>query len=391
MLLTQWGYAAEPPVQEAAPTEKFIPGTQRFLAGATLEMRSEATITGGEVKLKQICRWSDADKSAFEPIADLIVTRMGNTSGFRSLTLVELKTLLQDGGVNLAVIRFAGTTSCTINRSDIASDEQTGLQEWINARQGKNAEEAKHETSKPQAAVANAQLAASVQPNKAQEKADHHTLRELLVADLAERLSLDPTSLQMRFGAADEKLLALTEPHFRFDIDGTRAGGLGPVSWQITILSGGASQKANVDAVARAWQDQLIAIKPLAYRATIRSGDLADRRALIDQLGSEPNVKRDQVVGQWAAQELRAGTIITSRLIEAAPLVKTGQLVTVTAEQGNVKVRAVARALEGGSFGQVIRLKNEDTGETYEAALTGPQTAKVSASTEKPNAASDGN
>ena len=44
----------------------------RALAGATLELRGEATITGGDVKLKQVCRWSDTDKAAFEPIADFL-------------------------------------------------------------------------------------------------------------------------------------------------------------------------------------------------------------------------------------------------------------------------------------------------------------------------------
>jgi hypothetical protein len=46
-LLHQWGFG-----QEVAPTnepqEKFVPGTARFAAGANLEMRSEATIVGGE-------------------------------------------------------------------------------------------------------------------------------------------------------------------------------------------------------------------------------------------------------------------------------------------------------------------------------------------------------
>lgn len=382
LFFTQLGYGAEPTPNDTANSEtqeKFVPGTLRYLAGATLELRSEATITGGEVRLKQVCRWSDADKAAFEPVADFVVARMGSGSAYRSLSLTELKTLLQDGGVNLAVIHFAGTTSCTINRSDITSDERGGLQDWINARQGNNPPAKVEPKPTSQPAMANAQLASAAQPAKVIEITPIRTLRELLVADLAERLSLDPLSLQMKFSPADEKLLALSEPHFRFDIDGQRARGLGPVSWQINILAGGGSQKATVDATARAWQDQLVVIKPLAYHATIQSEDLADRRALIDQLSGEPTIKREQVVGQWAGQELRAGTIVTPRLIEAAPLVKTGQLVTVIAEQGSVKVRAVARALEGGSFGQVIKLKNEATGDTYEATLTGPQEAKVSA------------
>src|SRR5260221_10238874 len=72
-MLDHWGYGADSradtateAAQSQAP-EKFVSGASRFPAGATLELRGEATILGGQVKLQQICRWADADKSAFEP------------------------------------------------------------------------------------------------------------------------------------------------------------------------------------------------------------------------------------------------------------------------------------------------------------------------------------
>src|SRR5256885_14049330 len=141
-LIDNGGHGAEPrtearaePADSQAP-EKFVSGASVSPAGATLELRGEATIVGGEVKLKQICRWADADKSAFEPIADLVISRMGASVPFRAIGLAELKSTLHDAGVNLAVIRFAGTTSCTINRSDVAADERASLQEWVSAQRG---------------------------------------------------------------------------------------------------------------------------------------------------------------------------------------------------------------------------------------------------------------
>lgn len=385
MALAQWSFGDEvdgvKPAQTIS-TEKFVPGTPRFLAGATLELRGEATLNGGEVKLKQICRWADADKAAFEPLADLIVLRIGAGIPFRSLGLKELQTLLQDAGVNLAVIRFAGTTSCTITRNDVPVDEHTGLQDWVDARLGKNPAPPAVAAPQPvisQTPTGTAQTAAVMQPALIKEPVENHALRTLLIADLAERLTLDPAAIQIKFSPADEKVLALCEPQFRFSIDGQRARSLGGVSWEVTIIAEGAKQKTTIDATARAWQNQLMVIKPMVYHQTIRAEDLADRRALVEQWNGDETLKREQIIGQWAAQDLRAGSILTPRLVEAAPLVKTGQLVTVTAEQGTVQIKAVARATEGGSFGQTIKLKNETTGETYEATLTGPQTAKVSA------------
>src|SRR5438477_434240 len=76
-VLAQFGYGAEAVEDVAAAGEKFVSGTPRVLGGATLELRGEATITGAEVKLKQVCRWSEADKAAFEPVADFVVARIG--------------------------------------------------------------------------------------------------------------------------------------------------------------------------------------------------------------------------------------------------------------------------------------------------------------------------
>src|SRR5438045_8074725 len=66
LLLHQWGYGAE------LPKEAFVPADPAA-HGATLELKSEATIVGAEVKLKQICRWSDADNAAMSPLAELTV------------------------------------------------------------------------------------------------------------------------------------------------------------------------------------------------------------------------------------------------------------------------------------------------------------------------------
>src|SRR5438477_676403 len=69
-LMHQWGFGAEIAAQPTEEGEKFVPGDSSS-GGATLELRDEATIVGGEVKLKQVCRWSEVDNASMSPIADL--------------------------------------------------------------------------------------------------------------------------------------------------------------------------------------------------------------------------------------------------------------------------------------------------------------------------------
>src|SRR5688500_12215692 len=66
---------AQVPV-ELGGSEKFVPGGDRFYSGATLELKGEINVIGEEVKLRQVARWADGDKAAFEPIADLVLFRL---------------------------------------------------------------------------------------------------------------------------------------------------------------------------------------------------------------------------------------------------------------------------------------------------------------------------
>jgi flagella basal body P-ring formation protein FlgA len=381
-LLHQWARGQDAPAPEPVATERFVPGTARFAAGATLEMRAEATVSGSEVKLRQICRWADSDREAFAPVAELTIARLTGSAPFQAVTLDEIRQTLHDAGVNLAVVRFSGPTSCTVARSDVQYDEKTALQQWIDAREGKAPAAAPGPAPAPGTrpapqAAAEAPAPAAVKPAAVAEPAVR-SLRELLQADAAVRLSVPAEQLQITFNPADEKILNLAEPQFKFNLEPRRLFGLGDVAWDVLIVTETGTKKVPVAATARAWQRQLVLNRPLAYRQVIRADDLIERRALVDRLPDEPLLTFNQAVGQEAARDLKPGTVLTSRMVDPVALAKSGQFITVTLAQGNVRVKTVARAMEGGSFGQSIRVKNEATLETYEVVLTGPQEGTIS-------------
>jgi flagella basal body P-ring formation protein FlgA len=348
---------------------QFVAGRARLAAGGTLEIRAEATIVGPEVLLRQICRWSDADAHLFAPIADLVIARLDGRTPFRGITYDEIRNTLHDAGVNLAVIKFAGPMTCTVTRSDTQRDRGEALDQWITARQA-NIAPAEERVAAP--AVQEAPT-----PAADQDADKPKTLRQLLIADLAQRLDLPVESLQMSFSVADEPALNLAGPHFRFQIEGRRVRNLCDVNWEVTILSEGGSRRLAVNATARAWQQQVVAMRPIAFKQLIQAGDVQERRALIDRLSDDPLLTIEQTVGQQTARELKPGTVLTARMVEAVPLVRTGQLVTVVLQQGGVQIKTVARALEAGAFGQSIRVRNEATKDVFEVVLTGPQTARM--------------
>jgi len=219
-LFHQWGYGQTtdaqstdvPATQPQYSDEKFVPGTQRFAMGATLELRSEATVIGGEVKLKQVCRWSDTDAPVFAPIADLTLMRLGQNVPFRTISIADVKSLLHDAGVNIAAINIVGAGSCTVGRSDVEFNEGDALQKWLNAREGRAgpndpaAPEQPLADSHGDAATASSTIPATQPAAKPQDEGNpYHSLRQLLTQDLSVRLEIPVEQIQMTFRPQDER------------------------------------------------------------------------------------------------------------------------------------------------------------------------------------------
>jgi flagella basal body P-ring formation protein FlgA len=371
-LMHQWGFgqAVLPAADAAADSradEKFVSGNSDSTPGGTLELRQEASIFGADVKLKQVCRWSDADAPIFTPIADLTLLNLSGKVPFHVITVDQIRQTLHEAGVNVAMINFAGATSCSITRTDAQTDSQQTVQQWLDAHPPDAAKTTP--AGAPTPILASASNPA-LDPNL-------HTLRDLLVSDLGRRLGILPETLQLSFSPQDEKVLALAEPIFKFDVRPSRARALGNVSWEVTIFTDSASKKLTLSAEARAWEDQVIAARPLPAHKVLAEGDFAVHRMLVDSLPDHQLLRLDQCVGQEAAEELRPGTVMTAQLVNAVPLVKPGQLVTITLRRGSVQLRSVARAMEEGSLGQTIRVRNENTRDTLDVTVTGAQEARL--------------
>jgi len=379
-LMHQWGFGQEvlPAVDAAADSradEKFVSGNADSTPGGTLELRQEASIFGADVKLKQVCRWSDADAPIFTPIADLTLLHLSDRVPFHAISVEQIRQTLHEAGVNVAMINFAGATSCSITRTDVQSDSQQTVQQWLDAHQGDAAK------TTPAAAAAPV-LASASNPTP---DPNLRTLRDLLVADLSRRLNIPSETLQLTFSPQDEKVLALAEPIFKFDVRPSRARALGNVSWEVTIFTDSANKKLILSAEARAWEDQVIAARPLRMHKVLAESDFAVHHLLVDSLPGRPLLRLDQCVGQEAAEDISPGTVMTAQLVNAVPLVKPGQLVTITLRRGSVQLRSVARAMEEGSLGQTIRVRNENTRDMLDVTVTGAQEARLGDAPEQEN------
>jgi len=386
-LFAQWGFgavssnrpvgtdrpAAPSAVPPQTPAERFIAPSPAQPAGGTLELRTEATIVGPEVRLKQIARWSNRDATFFEQAGELVLARLDARGPYRVIDLAQVRQTLSDAGINLGLVKFAGPMSCSVNRSDTSPDSQRALARWIDAK------EQKELVTDPAPAIARPSAAkpASTETSADAASSPVKSLRELVMQDLSSRLHIPVDQLQVSFNPKDERLLNLCEPQFRFQLDPQRVRNLGEVIWSVTITAGDKSQKTLLSASARAWQTQAVVARPLAARAPISAEDIRQERTLTDRLADEPLLNAEQAIGQLAARDLKPGMVLTGRMIESLPMARNGQLVTVLAGHGAIRVKTVVRAMETGARGQRIRVKNEATNEQFDVVLTGPQEASM--------------
>src|SRR5205085_306551 len=109
-------------------------------------------------------------------------------------------------------------------------------------------------------------------------------LRDLLIAEVAERFGLPVDSLQVRFSQEDEKVLSLADSTCKFDIVPRKQRNIGDITWDVTITSDKGRQKYSVSANVRAWQSQVIAVRPIANRQVIGESDVTEKRVLVDHL-----------------------------------------------------------------------------------------------------------
>lgn len=77
----------------------------------------------------------------------------------------------------------------------------------------------------------------------------------------------------------------------------------------------------------------------------------------------------DEVIGQGAKRRIRAGALISPRLLSAPLLVRRGQQVTIVASQDGISASAIGEALGNGREGEVIRVRNLGSQKVIEAQV----------------------
>lgn len=96
-----------------------------------------------------------------------------------------------------------------------------------------------------------------------------------------------------------------------------------------------------------------------------------------DQITEQMVLRRDELVGMTPRKIIRANEPVQLSQLDKPIMVKRGDLVTMQLKSGPISLTALAKAMENGTKGDIIRLINMDSKRTLEAQITGLRAATV--------------
>jgi flagella basal body P-ring formation protein FlgA len=111
--------------------------------------------------------------------------------------------------------------------------------------------------------------------------------------------------------------------------------------------------------------------KRLNRNDIITSDDIIAKRQDISMLGGGLIEDQKQAVGQKLKTSLPAGAILYTQTVDAPPLVKRGERVTIMAKSQAIQITAPGEARNSGALGETIRVKNLTSRREIQARVTG--------------------
>jgi len=104
--------------------------------------------------------------------------------------------------------------------------------------------------------------------------------------------------------------------------------------------------------------EMVVSLRPLERGDVIGEGDVALQKR--DMSSGSAKICRDpeQVIGKKVRIAIRGNTPVRSDYLEKVPLVKYGQLVTIIAENGSLRVTAAGKTKGAGAEGDSVLVQN---------------------------------
>lgn len=130
-----------------------------------------------------------------------------------------------------------------------------------------------------------------------------------------------------------------------------------------------------VDVEART--DMVVALRQIEHGTTIAAGDITLQKREISHNSNRAAHRIEEVVGKKVRTSLKTNQVVRSDQVEKVPLIKSGQLVTIIAENDVMKVTVLGKARSSGAEGDIITVQNQNSFKEISARVLNATTVQV--------------
>jgi flagella basal body P-ring formation protein FlgA len=180
--------------------------------------------------------------------------------------------------------------------------------------------------------------------------------------------------LEVGFSEGDEGVLSQAVGEGRYEFELISSSLLGRVPVTVRRYEGeGVVETVRVTAEVCRRVTGVLARVSIGRGEMIGVGDVELGEVRVTSGRGEPLKGLDEAVGRVAGAVIRAGSAVHAGELRSAVLVRRGEWVNVRCVSGGLVLKTTGRACEDGGLSQRIRVRREDSRETYWVRVTGLQ------------------
>ena len=144
-----------------------------------------------------------------------------------------------------------------------------------------------------------------------------------------------------------------------------------PVKISFMTPDGVTVRVATVIAQVRTYAVAAVAVADITDESPLTHSDIEFQRA--DVTGMDGYLTPDAALDDLQTKrKLRAGTILSAQSVEAIPLIRRGESVTINVSVGSVTITAEGIARQDGGRNEIIRVYTESTNKTITCRVIDP-------------------
>ena len=123
--------------------------------------------------------------------------------------------------------------------------------------------------------------------------------------------------------------------------------------------------------------EMVVAVRQIDYGSVVTAGDVVLKKMDVSETQGRFLGRIKDVLGKKTRSTIRPNSPFRADQLEKVPLIKSGQIVTVVAENGRMRVAITGRAKSSGGKGDIINVQNLSSLKEFPAKIVDANTVMI--------------